>query len=61
VVIPALVIKLDETDIALSQAPREQTVRGKRAGLARIRAVKGKRGLRFADTSITSGTEVSIR
>ena len=47
VLIPALVIELDEPDAALRQPARQQAVRGERARLARVGAVERQRLLRF--------------
>src|SRR6266513_4140652 len=40
VMVPARMIKLDKTHVALGHAPREQTIRGKSAGTLRVVAVE---------------------
>ena len=47
VLIPALVIELDERDAALGEPARQQTVGGERARRPRVRAVERQRLLRF--------------
>ena len=59
--IPPALIELNETHPALRQPPRQQAIRGVRAGLARIRPVHLKRARGSFERSINSGTDVCIR
>ena len=47
VLVPALMVKLDEPYAALGQPPGEETIGGIRARLAAVRAVKFKHARRF--------------
>src|SRR5207248_8923795 len=47
VMVPARMIKLDETDVALGHTPREQTIRGESAGIFRLVAVEREGAVRF--------------
>ena len=47
VMIPARMIKLDETHVAFGHSPREQTIRGEGAGTFCLVAVKRKGAVRF--------------
>ena len=61
VLVPALVIKLDEPHAAFRQPPSEQTIGGKGSGRLRIGPVFGKRTFGSSLTLTTSGIDVCIR